>query len=56
MAFAIACPFSLERWPFHSGPNGASFATRSIITSLRRCMSYRPERDSRSQSLRKPFA
>src|SRR3546814_1778528 len=45
----------LSGWSSHSGPRGASFATRRSIASFNRFISYRPERESRSQSLWNAF-
>jgi len=39
-----------------SGPSGPSLAISSSIASLSRFMSYRPDRDNRSQSFKKDFA
>lgn len=53
VTFTVVGPIALERWSSHSGPSGVSLPRSSSIASFRRFKSYRPERERRSQSLRK---
>ncbi|GJD42511.1 hypothetical protein AFCDBAGC_0349 [Methylobacterium cerastii] len=55
VAFAMSRPIPLQRMIEPLGAWGPSLAISSSMTCFRRDMSYRPERDRRSQSLRKVF-
>ena len=56
MAFSIPFPVATQGVIGALGPEWPSLAISSSIASLSWFMSYRPDRDNRSQSFRKDFA